>query len=253
MRSSLLTISVVGAAALLQACTGGQIADVNGDPLPGIATNYTQYKVTFQDLSAGGSGATSTGVASNGDFGFDPYAPGSASNNATYLPTGSYEVSVSVNGYEFSSPYDIDQVFNTQGCKDTYTGQEDKACAIYQFRLLTPGPVAATPQAPVVNAAYTIVELAGPPCGGVGQVVCPALAGLSNGCEAGLQASGGNCWDCNVGAACEGACTACNDGSCQCGGTITSCANPAAPVCTAAANQCGSHGGAASGLGCQQD
>ncbi len=53
---------------------------------------------------------------------------------------------------------------------------------------------------------------------------------------------------CSVGASCSWACQACNDDTCQCAGTITSCANPSVPVCSNA-NVCANHGGN-SGLGC---
>ena len=55
--------------------------------------------------------------------------------------------------------------------------------------------------------------------------------------------------DCTVGAACNSACSECNDGTCQCAGTITSCSPYG--VCSNP-NQCANHGGVNPSLGCQQ-
>jgi hypothetical protein len=163
MRTYFLAVPIMVTAAFLQACTGGRLEDANGDALPGIANTYTQYTVQFQDLSNGS--VLTTGVDSNGLFGFDPYAPGSASNNSVALvPGDSYQISVLMNnGYAYTTPYAVTQTYDNQGCKDTLTGQQDKYCMVYRLQLLTPvNNFTVVPSPPVTSGLFTTVQLAGP-------------------------------------------------------------------------------------------
>lgn len=161
MRNVLLAAPIMATAFLLQACTGGRLEDGSGNPL-NVSSTYQQYQVQFQNVSSGE--VYTTGVASNGDFAFDPFAPGTASNNATVIPAGSYQISVTVGGgYKYSSPFNVTEAYDTQGCTDTYTGQFDKSCAIYRLQLLAPvNNFQVVPAAPVSDGLITTVQLAGP-------------------------------------------------------------------------------------------
>jgi hypothetical protein len=85
-------------------------------------------------------------------------------------------------------------------------------------------------------------------CGGDGQYCCNGPTACNGGLT--CDPSSDHCSTCVLGSSCDWGCAACNDGTCQCSGTVTSCANPSEPVCAGA---CNAHGGARSGVGCVQE
>jgi hypothetical protein len=162
MKTSLF-FAVAAAAAFLPACTGGAITDANDTLKTG--SGNSDLVVNFQYASNGQT--YSTGVDSNGYFGFDAYAPATSTNNPDVLPVGTYNVWLASKstGVIRNTTYTVNHQSNNASCPDHYvSGQVDSSCALYQLKLLG-GDV--LPPAPYpssyVGYATTVVPLSALP------------------------------------------------------------------------------------------
>lgn len=82
-----LPVAVVIAAAFLQGCAGGAVTNSSGGLITG--NGDSDFVVHFQNVSTGAS--YTTGLDANGYFGFDGYAPATATNNAVVVPVGTQQ------------------------------------------------------------------------------------------------------------------------------------------------------------------
>jgi hypothetical protein len=157
MRNYLLALTMV-AAALTEACTGGGITDPNGNLLTG--TNG-KYEVEFRNTASDTTYYTT--VDNYGYFGFDAYAPAGGSNNAVFIPEGTYQVSVLQAGDSYVTPFTIQHTYsNNSSCPDHYdSASTHEPCALYQLELLDS---IARPGAPYASSylgfATTVIPLA---------------------------------------------------------------------------------------------
>ncbi len=153
-----LTIAAMTAAGLLQACAGGQITDASGSAVTGNGNN--NLEIAFKN-SAGQ--VYSTGIDTNGYFGFDTDAPATATNNPALLLGSNFTVTVSAKdgtSGQASAPFNFS--YNNATCPDHYvSGQTDKSCALFQVELL--GINANSPPPPSASSyigfATTVVPL----------------------------------------------------------------------------------------------
>jgi hypothetical protein len=145
MRSYLVGLTLA-ALTFLQACTGGQLTDANGNAITGNANST--YQVTFGNVAA--NKAYTTGVDSQGFFSFDPNAPASATNNPVRLPVGEYYVYVSLgNGFFETTRWDVSLTYNNSNCSDFYN-KKTESCALFQLQLL--GAVDYEPRMPYASS-----------------------------------------------------------------------------------------------------
>jgi hypothetical protein len=84
-------------------------------------------------------------------------------------------------------------------------------------------------------------------CGGDGQYCCNGPTACNDGFT--CDPSSDHCSTCAVGGACTWECMGCRDGTEECTGTITSCANPRQPACVFPSDACAGHGGVSEPIG----
>jgi hypothetical protein len=147
-----LTIPAMITAGLLQACAGGQITDASGNGVTG--SGNANLVVNFQ---ANNGQSFATGVDSNGTFGFDTYAPKSATNNPVVLLGNPFVVSISSKdgtSGQASLPFNVTYV--NASCPDHYTGANDKNCALFQVEEF--GTSVGTPGAAYQNPFYDLTS-----------------------------------------------------------------------------------------------
>jgi hypothetical protein len=157
-----LGVPAVGLSMLLTACTAGFITRQNGSnwtpsgdgsPLTSGVVTFSNGSGTYQVWTKPFDGLTS--------FSFDPYAGAIYTgnyntNNSVYVPKGTYTISVADNYVWQATGVAVD---GTQVCpySDSYTGQSNIDCELFQFVLLNCG---VSPRAPYKSGNTTVVELA---------------------------------------------------------------------------------------------